>query len=65
MAAFNRLVRFQDESGETHYGEVEIAGECTRESLTGLNVRVYEGGEPWDEGFVLTGKTRVIERVLY
>ncbi len=47
---FNRLVRFKSPSGQVHYGHVEGSG-YSAETLLGISVPIYEGGNPWDPTF--------------
>lgn len=58
MLDFNYLVRFQDESGNIHYGEAEGS-----KQLEGQTVRVYDGESPWDKNFSLSQKTSTISKV--
>ena len=59
---FTRLVRFADPSGKVWYGEAD-GKDLTREGLVGQPVPVYDGGNPWDEGFGRTSDTKEIAEV--
>ena len=63
MAAFNRIVRFRDRAGAVFYGEVDADKSFEQESLAGQTVPVYQGAQPWDKDFALTGEKRVIAEV--
>lgn len=43
MAAFNRLLRFEDPSGNIHYGEVDELSEWK-----GKHIHIYDGEFPWN-----------------
>ncbi|KAJ9607641.1 hypothetical protein H2200_007719 [Cladophialophora chaetospira] len=45
-SVFRRLVRFQNAGGETRYGELPPDA-ATEDTLTGVEVDVYDGDEPW------------------
>ncbi|RVX69036.1 hypothetical protein B0A52_06749 [Exophiala mesophila] len=64
MAAFGRLIRFKDASGSVFYGEVEQSSSLTEQGLTGLTVPIYNGSQPWDDEFALTGEKKIVETVL-
>lgn len=58
---FHRLVRFEDSSGTVHYGEAPEQ----QPSLVGVQVAVYDGDGPWDDGFHLNeSKTVEVAKVL-
>lgn len=57
---FCRLVRFQDPSGQTYYGE---AGTEWKKDLRGQTVPVYDIANPFEESFQLSGKHAKIEKV--
>ena len=60
--AFDRLVRFANNDGQTFYGEAPpLAFDLS--SLIGEKVPVFEGGEPWNPEFKLSGKTQTIAKV--
>ena len=63
MAAFGRLIRFKDASGSVFYGEVEQSSSLTEQGLTGLTVPIYNGSQPWDDEFALTGEKKIVETV--
>lgn len=61
MFNFNRLVRFEDQKGQVHYGEASI--QDAQSDLIGQSLKIYEGSEPWDNDFHLTEDTATISRV--
>lgn len=62
MPIFQRLVRFEDEQGTVHYGEL---GNNTVDgsSYIGLYVNTFEGTTPWAEDFQATGRSARITKV--
>ena len=52
MADFNYLVRFEDQKGDVHYGE--ISAEDARSDLVGKSLNIYEGVSPWNKNFCLS-----------
>lgn len=63
MANFKRLVRFEDDAGATHYGEVPESHRW-QDDLAGVTLNIYEGGQPWESNFKLTKHTAKIVKVL-
>jgi hypothetical protein len=61
MVNFNYLVRFEDQSGNVHYGET--TAQAARSELVGQTVATYEGRDPWDEDFKLSGNKATISKV--
>jgi len=60
--AFDRLVRFVNKEGQTFYGEApQLAIDPS--SLIGEKVPVFEGSEPWNPAFRLSGRTQTIAQV--
>lgn len=62
MLPFNRIVRFENQSGEILYGEVPDSIN-TSKSLVGQTVDVIDGETPWDPSFKSTSKQDVIAKV--
>ncbi|KAF2691216.1 fumarylacetoacetate hydrolase family protein [Lentithecium fluviatile CBS 122367] len=63
MPSFNRLVRFENESGQVMYGDVpDNVG--TPDSFVGTRVDVFEGDTPWGASFQRTARQDVIAKVL-
>lgn len=62
MSKFQKLVRFEDSLGKIHYGELPSSVDWKAE-LVGQEVRTYEGGDPWSEGFHLTENSAKIVQV--
>jgi len=60
--AFDRLVRFANKDGQTFYGEVPPLA-FDPSNLIGEGVPVFEGGEPWNPEFKLSGNTQTIAKV--
>lgn len=60
---FNRLVRFEDNHGGIHYGEISAKHKWT-DSLVDLTVPVYDGTLPWEADFRLSERTAKIVKVL-
>ncbi|KAK4942971.1 hypothetical protein LTR10_017355 [Elasticomyces elasticus] len=58
---FTRLVRFTTSDGTTHYGE---AGSDWQKDLRGQTVDTFQGTDPWDPDFSLSGKKAEISEVL-
>ncbi|KIW99289.1 uncharacterized protein Z519_00952 [Cladophialophora bantiana CBS 173.52] len=61
MAKFSRLVRFEDPSGNIHYGE---AGTEWQKELVGQVVPTYDISDAFDGEFALTGNNVEIAKVL-
>lgn len=59
--SFDRIVRFQNGSGQTMYGEVPM--DFDGDKFVGLSVEVYEGEAPWDQTFKKTSKKETIQKV--
>ncbi|KAG4433723.1 hypothetical protein IFR05_010804 [Cadophora sp. M221] len=52
MAAFQRLVRFIDATGQICFGDLRDKVPLSQEDLRGMEVDVFEPGYlPWEEGF--------------
>jgi len=62
MAAFTRLVRFEDSKGQTRYGEI---GADWEGDLVGRSVSVYEGSGPFDVDLRLSEEKAKISKVLF
>jgi hypothetical protein len=60
--AFHRMVRFVDNEGQVHFGELG-AEVVIESSLEGLLVAVYEGNDPFDSDFVLGSSKKTIAKV--
>lgn len=58
----NRLVRFVDNEGQTHYGEAPPQV-IDPSDLIGEQVPVFEGGESWNPAFGLSGNAQKIAKV--
>lgn len=63
MAAFNRLVRFEDATGKVLYGELP-KDTAWHQDLIGLTVELYQGTAPWDADFHLTKSKGKIAKLL-
>ena len=63
MAKFKRLLRFKDDARDVWYGELDDLKQINEENLMGLDVPIYEGGDPWDPSFVLNGSRRIVREV--
>ena len=61
---FDRLVRFANKGGQTFYGEAPSLA-FDPSILIGEEVPVFEGGEPWNPGFTLSGNTQTIAKVYF
>ena len=61
-ATFDRLVRFANKCGQIFYGEAPTLA-FDPSILIGEEVPVFEGGEPWNPGFKLSGNTQTIHKV--
>ncbi|KAM5358499.1 hypothetical protein ACJZ2D_015224 [Fusarium nematophilum] len=64
MASFDSLVRFRGDDGNVYYGEAGMSPKHTKESLTGRLVPIFQGANPWDSDFILTGEQRRVAEVL-
>lgn len=58
------LFCFRGEDGGIHYAEAGASLGHTRDSLTARLVRIFEGGNPWDEGFKLSESRRKVVEVI-
>ena len=63
MAAFGKLIRFKNASGNIFYGEAKALETVTKDTLLGAMIPVYEGGEPWESTFRLTEQQETIAMV--
>ncbi|OAA65649.1 fumarylacetoacetate hydrolase family protein [Niveomyces insectorum RCEF 264] len=60
---FDRLIRFVDESGRIHFGELP-KDHAWDKDLHGIEVAIYSGETPFDENLKLTGQKAVVKKVL-
>lgn len=63
VPSFTSIFRFRDPEGTTHYGEAGSSKNHTKESLSGREVRIFNGHVPWDSDFTLTDSTRTVTEV--
>lgn len=63
MSSFTSLFRFRDDQGSICYGEAGTPNAFTKGNLTGRDVQVFTGGEPWDDGFSLSNERRKVAEV--
>lgn len=63
MSSFTSLFRFRDDQGSIYYGEAGTPNAPTKENLTGRDVQVFTGGDPWDDGFSLSNDRRRVAEV--
>lgn len=59
--SFERLVRFRAKDGRTLYGE---AGSVWEKGLRGQVVKIFNGSDPFHDGFKLAGEEAEIAEVL-
>ncbi|KAJ3464859.1 hypothetical protein MRS44_009645 [Fusarium solani] len=64
MSPFTSLFRFRDDQGSVYYGEAGADKNFTKESLTGHDVQIFTGDNPWDDNFKLTNERRRVVEVL-
>lgn len=66
MGVFSRLCRFEDCTGQVHFGELGNKVPVSEEELVGLDVEVFELGIlPWHDEFRLSGKHAKISKVFH
>ena len=63
MAAFGCIIRFKDDSGDVHYGELDADRKITKDTWQGLSIPIYNGQHPWDDDFALTSEKRIVREV--
>lgn len=63
MSSFTSLFRFRDDQGSVYYGEAGADGKFTKESLTGREVQIFTGDNPWDDDFKLSNERRKVAEV--
>lgn len=64
MTVYQRLVRFEDSTGQIFFGELGDKIPVSEDDLVGLDVEVFELGVlPWQEGFKLNGARAIINKV--
>lgn len=59
--SFRFLIRFRDQSGRVHYGEVD--GPKRADELVGTSVKVLQGESPWDPNLRTTKQETTIAEV--
>jgi hypothetical protein len=59
---FRFLIRFRDESGRVHYGEVDEPKRA--DQLVGTTVKILQGESPWDPNLHTTGQEATIAEVI-